>query len=348
MLIPIHPTHPEPELIARAADIIRRGGLVAFPTETVYGLGADALNETAVRRIFAAKGRPAYDPIIVHVASTAELPLVADQPPALAYTLAEAFWPGPLTLVLPKTAVVPLVITAGGPTVAVRCPAHPVPLALIRAAGTPIGAPSANRFSHTSPTTAQHVWDDLAGRVDLVLDGGPTAVGVESTVLDLTTPTPTLLRPGGVALEALTAVVGTIQLATREVREPTAEVLPSPGMLERHYAPRTPLHLVTGPEVAALGAAVAKVASAAVAQGDKVALLIAAEDVSNVIELDMPYVVVGSLADLEGVAQNLFRTLRELDAAEPTLIVARDFPAQGLGRAVRDRLRRAAEQIVTG
>ncbi|MDA0245584.1 MAG: L-threonylcarbamoyladenylate synthase [Chloroflexi bacterium] len=346
MLLPINPHHPEPAIIEQAADLIRHGRLVAFPTETVYGLGADALNETAVRRIFTAKGRPAYDPIIVHIASTAELPLIAHNPPALAYTLAEAFWPGPLTLVLAKTAAVPPAITAGGPTVAVRCPAHPVALALIRAAGTPIGAPSANRFSHTSPTTAQHVWADLAGQVDLVLDGGPTQVGVESTVLDLTTAIPTLLRPGGVSLEALTAVLGPIALATREMGEHTAEALPSPGMLERHYAPRTPLHLITGNDMANLGQALATAAQTAHASDQRVALLLAAEDVPSVVELGFPYVVVGSLADLDEVAQNLFRALRELDSADPTLILARDFPAHGLGRAIRDRLRRAAVQVV--
>ena len=347
MLLPINPHYPEPAIIEQAADLIHHGRLVAFPTETVYGLGADALNETAVRRIFAAKGRPAYDPIIVHIASTAELPLIAHNPPALAYTLAEAFWPGPLTLVLAKTAAVPPAITAGGPTVAVRCPAHPVALALIRAADTPIGAPSANRFSHTSPTTAQHVWADLAGQVDLVLDGGPTQVGVESTVLDLTTPIPTLLRPGGVSLEALTAVLGPIALATREVREEsTAEALPSPGLLERHYAPRTPLHLITGEDMARLGQAVATAAQTARASGQRVALLLAAEDVPSVVELGFPYVVVGALADLDEVAQNLFRALRELDSADPTLILARDFPAHGLGRAIRDRLRRAAVQVL--
>ncbi|MFH1087783.1 MAG: L-threonylcarbamoyladenylate synthase, partial [Chloroflexota bacterium] len=189
------------EAVKLAAEVIRRGGLVAFPTETVYGLGADATNEQAVARIFAAKGRPPDDPVIVHIASRDMLPVVAREIPETAYLLIDRFWPGPLTIVLAKTDRIPDIVTAGLPTVAVRMPENEIALALIRAAGIPIAAPSANSFGHPSPTCAAHVMDDLAGKIDLVFDGGSTRVGVESTVLDLTVAPPAILRPGGVSRE---------------------------------------------------------------------------------------------------------------------------------------------------
>lgn len=330
-------------VLHEAAAIIQQGGLVAFPTETVYGLGADALNGTAVKRIFAAKKRPFYDPIIVHIANAADLPRVARDVPPLAYELASHFWPGPLTLVLPKATAVPEVITAGGPTVAVRCPAHPVALALIRAAGTPIGAPSANRFSHTSPTSAQHVWDDLVGEIALILDGGPTLVGVESTVLDITGERPVLLRPGGVPLEALQALLPEVEVR-RQLAPPHAD-LPSPGMLERHYAPQTALWLFTGEETA-VRQAMLQTAKEQQRNGRSVALLLAEEDVPFFAEGGWETAVVGSAADLEGVARQLFYTLRQIDRLDVSLILARDFPQAGLGLAVHDRLVRAAERVL--
>src|SRR5262245_22416754 len=196
-IIIVNPVAPEPAVIQQAASVIRAGGLVAFPTETVYGLGANALDATAVARIFAAKGRPASDPLIVHIAAFAQLDDIAEQIPPLARELAAAFWPGPLTLVLRRRSIVPANVSAGRETVAVRMPAHPVALALCGAAGVPIAAPSANLFTRTSPTEAEHVLEDLAGRIDLLLDGGPTPIGLESTVLDLTQSPPALLRPGG-------------------------------------------------------------------------------------------------------------------------------------------------------
>ncbi len=330
-------------VLHEAAAIIQQGGLVAFPTETVYGLGADALNSTAVARIFAAKKRPFYDPIIVHVADAAELPRVAQNVPPLAYQLANQFWPGPLTLVLPKGTAVPDVVTAGGPTVAVRCPAHPVALALIYAAGTPIGAPSANRFSHTSPTSAQHVWEDLAGEVALILDGGPTLVGVESTVLDITGEKPLLLRPGGVPLEALQALLP--EVAVQRQMAPPHTDLPSPGMLERHYAPHTELWLFTGEETA-VRQAMLQTAKEQRGNGRSVALLLAQEDVPFFAAGEWETAVVGSVADLEGVARQLFYTLRQIDRLDVSLILARDFPQVGLGLAVHDRLVRAAERVL--
>jgi L-threonylcarbamoyladenylate synthase len=230
---------PDPILIERAASILRAGGLVAFPTETVYGLGANALDATAVASIFIAKGRPSNNPVIVHVADAeAARQLVADWPPT-AERLAARFWPGPLTLVLPRGPAIPNEVTAGGPTVAVRVPNHPVALALLRAAAVPVAAPSANRSTELSPTRAEHVVRGLGDRIDMVLDGGPTQVGLESTVLDLSRTPPRLLRPGMVTPSAIEAIIGPI-----ERQPPTASEsgpLPSPGMMARHYAPRAPL-----------------------------------------------------------------------------------------------------------
>ncbi|MEJ5197321.1 MAG: L-threonylcarbamoyladenylate synthase [Anaerolineae bacterium] len=340
----VRPTDPEPEIIARAAAIVRSGGLVAFPTETVYGLGADALNEEAVARIFAAKGRPVYDPLIVHIFSPAELPRVARAVPETAHRLAERFWPGPLTLVLPRAPAVPTIVTAGLDTVAVRCPDHPVALALIASSGTPIAAPSANRFGRTSPTTAQHVLDDLNGRVELILDAGPTPIGVESTVLDLTGPTPTILRPGGTPREALEAELGPV--AVRGEQVPLSEAgMPSPGLLSRHYAPRAELRLFVGPTEAALRAMRAD-AEEHIAAHRRVGILVADEDAAAFADLDVIGETVGPADNLNIVAQRLFGALRALDAQGVDLILARDFSAHGLGTAVRDRLRRAADVTV--
>ncbi|MGC8780727.1 MAG: L-threonylcarbamoyladenylate synthase [Anaerolineae bacterium] len=342
--LPVHPSDPEPDVIARAAAIIRAGGLVAFPTETVYGLGADALNEAAVARIFAAKGRPVYDPLIVHIGSPAELPRVTRDVPETARHLAGRFWPGPLTLVLPRGNAVPMSVTAGLETVAVRCPDHPVALALIATSGTPIAAPSANRFGRTSPTTARHVLDDLNGRIDLILDAGPTPIGVESTVLDLTGPTPTILRPGGVPREALEAELG--PLAVRSEHSPMSEAgAPSPGLLARHYAPRAELRLFLGPTKAALRA-MRDEARAHIAAHRRVGVLVADEDAATFADLDVIGETVGPADNLKMVAQRLFGALRALDAQGVDLILARDFDAQGLGTAIRDRLRRAAAVTV--
>ncbi len=341
-VLAIHPERPEPHLIAQAAEIIRRGGLVAFPTETVYGLGANALDAAAVRRIFVAKERPSHDPLIVHVVGVEGLAQVAREVPPLAERLARAFWPGPLTFVLPKSEAIPEEVTAGLPTVAVRCPDHPVALALIRAAGVPIAAPSANRFGHTSPTTAQHVLDDLAGRIDLILDAGPTPVGVESTVLDLTQAPPVILRPGGLPKEILEALIGPVRLAAHLAER---EAPPSPGMLGRHYAPRTPLWLFLGPRMWALHA-MDQLSRRWLAAGRKVGVLVSDKDREYWSNAAVVMASLGPEGAYEALAQRLFGALRDLDAAGVDLILARDFGGEGLGLAIRDRLTRAAERVI--
>lgn len=347
--IALDPAQPDPTALRRAAAVIRAGGLVAFPTETVYGLGANALDPAAATRIFVAKRRPAHDPLIVHVAAFADLARLVQGglPEGAAAMLAARFWPGPLTLVLPKQESVPAVVTAGGPTVAVRCPNHPLALALLRAAATPIAAPSANLFGHTSPTTAQHVWDDLAGRIDLILDGGPTPLGVESTVLDLTAAPPAILRPGGVTREELIEMLGQVQIRVQSGAQSGAQGAPpvSPGLLDRHYAPHTPLHLFTG-DAEAVRRRMAAAAQAAQAAGRRAALLIADEDYPAFAGLDCLLAGFGALADPAGMARSLYGSLRALDGAGVDLILARDVEPVGIGAAIHDRLRRAADAVI--
>ena len=314
------PDRPEPDLIADAAACLRRGGLVAFPTETVYGLGVAALDPAAVRRLFAAKGRPADDPLIVHLASLDALaPLVTAPPPAVA-ALAARFWPGPLTLVLRRSPLVPDDVTAGLDTVAVRVPAHPVARALLAAAGIPVAAPSANLFSRPSPTQAGHVLEDLDGRIDLVLDGGSTQVGVESTVLDLSGKVPEVLRPGAVTLEMLRPLLPDVRM---RVAAAAAGPQRSPGLLTKHYAPRAPLTLYEGPADRVL-ARIRHDAGLAQASGRRVGLLLPDDDAAV-------------------TAARLYAALREFDAAGVEEIFA-SLPTttDGLSHAVADRLRRAA------
>jgi L-threonylcarbamoyladenylate synthase len=326
--------HADERTIADAARLLRGGGLVAFPTETVYGLGAHALDERAVRRIFEAKGRPSYNPLIVHVSSVAEAQRVAAEWPPEAARLAERFWPGPLTLVLPKGAEVPDTVTAGLPSVAVRVPAHPVAHALLRVAGIPVAAPSANRSSELSPTTARHVEKSLGDRVALILDGGPTPGGIESTVLDLTGDAPVLLRPGLVSPAELARVVGPV--ARRGTVPEGDRPRPAPGMLERHYAPRAALVLFDRGDLAD-GKALARRLRAEVARGGRVGALVrertAVPWADRVIE--MPPAP-------DAYARRLYAALHELDDAGCTLIVAERVPGDEGWAAVADRLERAS------
>jgi L-threonylcarbamoyladenylate synthase len=329
-VLAIDPNAPDRAAIERAAAVLRAGGLVAFPTETVYGLGADALDAAAVERIFAAKGRPAHNPLIVHVAGAAGALAVAGEWPAAAARLAARFWPGPLTLVVPKAAAVPAIVTGGGPTVAVRVPAHPLALALLRAAAVPVAAPSANRSGQLSPTRAEHVLRGLAGRIDLVLDGGPTTGGLESTVLDVTSTPPRLLRPGLIGPAELEAVIGSVTCSHTAASE-TVGVLPSPGMLPRHYAPRTPLECVEGSgrdrvqELAAKGRPVGW-------------LTLGPPDGAP-----PPHTPVVSLpVEPAGYAAGLYAALHALDELGLERIIVALPPDTAPWLAVRDRLRRAS------
>jgi L-threonylcarbamoyladenylate synthase len=295
----------------------------------------------AVRRIFEAKDRPANDPLIVHVASVRDVvPLVSSLPES-AQRLAARFWPGPLTIVLPRSVVVPDEVTAGLETVALRIPAHPVARSLIETAAIPVAAPSANLFSRPSPTCAEHVLQDLDGRIDAVVDGGPTSVGVESTVLSLAARVPTVLRPGAVTLEMLAELLPDVQL--RDTRaEPDADALPSPGLLARHYAPRASLVLYEGDPDAAIARMRSDAAEAA-GVGWRVGIIAADSD-----RIDGDHVIrVGSADDLPVVASRLYGAIRDLDAAGVDLILVRGFSGDaGLGVAIQDRLRRAALRIV--
>jgi L-threonylcarbamoyladenylate synthase len=326
------------ENLQRAGACIRAGDLVAFPTETVYGLGANGLDAEAVARIFAAKERPAHDPIILHIAARDQLSDIVIDVPPIAESLIEAFWPGPLTMIFRKSARVPANISAGLDTVAVRMPNHPVALDLIRSAGLPIGAPSANTFSRPSPTTAAHVLNDLSGRVDIVLDGGPTSIGVESTVLDVTSDPPMILRPGGVSLEALQTVIPNIAVKTHFVSDDQAAS--SPGQLTRHYAPSAEMLLFTGDADRVLDEML-QTGRELLQAGKRVGVLMMASDETFFADAGFEVFHLGD--DLAQISSRLFTGLRELEARRVDAILARDVSREGLGLAVWDRLLRAAE-----
>ncbi|MGH9520415.1 MAG: L-threonylcarbamoyladenylate synthase, partial [Terriglobales bacterium] len=330
--------------LIRAAEILRHGGLVALPTETVYGLGANALDPAAVARIFHAKDRPSWDPIIVHIAGLpSDNPMLHDlvsAVPDAAHRLIEAFWPGPLTLLLPRSPAVPDAVTAGRPLVGIRMPAHPVAARLIALAGLPIAAPSANRFGHTSPTTAQHVLDDLDGRIDAILDAGPTHLGLESTVLDPNTHPMTMYRPGAITAEQIVAVAGPVVLhqpaefapAQPDVQpDAPPEALPSPGVGLRHYAPRARLILVEAP-FADLPAHLAR--AAAEHSGEHLGLLLPEELVVATSPAGAKVFKWGSWNAPETLAQSLYAGLRALDAAGCAVILCPLPPAEGLGAAL--------------
>ena len=325
---------PEPAIIAEAAAVIRAGGLVAFPTETVYGLGANAWDAAAVARIFHAKGRPASDPLIVHIAEMAQLPEVAREVPAAAQLLSRHFFPGALTLVLRKSARIPDKLSAGLPTVALRMPDHVVARALIKAAGVPIAAPSANTFSRPSPTSAAHVLEDLADKVDLVLDGGPARIGVESTIVSLVDEPPRLLRPGGISLEALRALLPGLRYTPHFATEADSAV-PAPGSLLKHYSPRARLLLFRGEDAAVYAAMRAEIA-----RHSQVGLLLSQRDAEQFHDLDIQIESLGK--DNHQAAERLFAGLRALDKAGAAVILARAPEQRGLGLALHDRLLRAA------
>ena len=316
--------------VREAAEVLRGGGLVAFPTETVYGLGAHALDPAAVERIYRAKGRPAYNPLIVHVAAVDAARALSSAWPEAADRLAERFWPGPLTLVVPKAANVPDSVSAGLATVGVRVPAHPVAHALLAAAGIPVAAPSANRSSHVSPTTAEHVRRSLGARVDLILDAGPSPVGIESTVLTLAGAVPTVLRPGSISVDELRAVLGEVRVGGGEAGADAAR--PSPGMLDRHYAPAAEVRLF---DSEGREAALAKASWAAGEDRQVGVIAFAPAEAPATHVVEMP-------VDAREYAARLYSALHELDAAGCEAIWIERVPETPEWAGVRDRLQRAA------
>ena len=341
LVLKVDSQKPQMEKICITADFIKKGGLVAFPTETVYGLGADALNSKAVRTLFEAKKRPLDNPPIVHVGDVKDVCRLAREVPLKAEKLMKTFWPGPLTLIFKRSEIVPDVTVAGLDTIAVRMPRHNVALALIRESDCCISAPSANLAGKPSPTSAKHVLDDLDGRIDAVLDAGPTNIGVESTVLDMTADPPLVLRPGGTPYELLKRMLVRVELhpvAVAEI-ELSVDKARSPGMKHKHYAPDADVIVVDG-ELSSVVDKVKELVEFYMRRGSRVGVL-ATDETVGYYRADVVKSL-GSRSDLGVIAKNLFRLLREFDLEGVDVIVAEGIPTEGLGLAVMNRLRKAS------
>lgn len=325
--------------IALAGKILKQGGLVAFPTETVYGLGGDALNESSSAKIYAAKGRPSDNPLIVHIADMEALPLLVKEVPRAACLLAEKYWPGPLTMIFQKSEVVPYATTGGLDTVAVRMPSHKTAQALIRAAGGYVAAPSANKSGRPSPTVADYVIQDLKGAVDMIIDGGEVSIGLESTIIDLTGQQPMILRPGYITEAMLAEVVGSVAV-DKTILDSTSKMAPkAPGMKYRHYAPKGSLSIVEGDKDAVV-AYINEQAKALSRQGVKTGV-IATDETKDAYRADV-IKSAGSRRDEEAIARCLFKLLREFDDEEVQSIFSEAFDSQGIGQAIMNRLLKAA------
>ncbi len=331
--------------IKEAADILKKGGLVAFPTETVYGLGGDACDKEASRKIYAAKGRPSDNPLIVHIADFSHLEYIAADLPATAKKLSDAFWPGPLTMVVRKNNVVPYETTGGLDTVAVRMPSHPIALDLIRTSGCMIAAPSANTSGRPSPTKASHVYEDLSGKIEAILDGGPVDIGLESTIVDLTEDIVTILRPGYINQAMLEEVVGQVQIDPGIVyndKGTTGGAKPkAPGMRYKHYAPKGDLTIVNGKE-AAVVTTIEKLSGEAAHKGQKVGV-IATGATADKYSADH-VLVIGDRADEKSIAHNLYDILRQFDELGVDVIYSESFATPNMGQAIMNRLLKAAGQ----
>ena len=338
---------PDPEVIGRAGDILKRGGLVAFPTETVYGLGGDALNTEAARKIYEAKGRPSNNPLIVHIADMEHLEAIAAEIPEKARKLAAVWWPGPLTMIFNKKDIVPDATSGGLPTVAVRMPNHPIALELIRAAGGYIAAPSANTSGRPSPTIAEHVREDLDGKIDMILDGGEVRIGLESTIVDFTDEIPMLLRPGYINMEKLEEILGEVLIdpaildenASRNIR-PKA-----PGMMYRHYAPKAQLTIVEGGEKEVVDR-ILELAAQSSREGKSVGIIAADETAEFYKDYDVKNI--GSRETDKEIARRLFRVLREFDDEGTDVILSESFETPRMGQAIMNRLLKRVNSHVPG
>ena len=333
-IIKIESLNIDMKKLKEAGQAIREGKIVAFPTETVYGLGADALNEEAVKKIFLAKDRPLYDPLIVHITCLEDAIDLVEELPPIVRTLGQTFWPGPLTMVMKKSKNISDIVTSGLDTVAIRIPGHPVAQALIREAKKPIVAPSANLFTHVSPTNAQHVIDDLKGKVDIIIDSGETTVGVESTVVDITELPLKILRLGGTTLESIQKITEKIIIANEN-----EGLKKSPGMLKKHYAPKARLILAEG-KSEIMVKNISNAASEYKKEGYKVGIIASRENADKFS--DFLVKIIGNAKDLETCAHNLYAQLRLLDEQRCDIIIAENFEDKGMGRAIMDRLRRAS------
>lgn len=331
------------DIITRAGEILKSGGLVAFPTETVYGLGADALNEQAAKKIYAAKGRPSDNPLIVHIADMEAIGRIAEAVPEKARAVAEAFWPGPLTMIFQKTGEVPMGTTGGLDTVAVRMPDHNTARALIRAGGGYIAAPSANTSGRPSPTAAQHVKEDLDGKIDMILDGGPVEIGVESTILDMTAEPPMILRPGAVTKEMLEELIGEVAVDKSVIDAGSHAAPKAPGMKYRHYAPKAELTVVEG-SISQAAEEIIRLTGEKIAEGFKVGIIATEE---TILRYSMGEVkCIGARGDEEAIASHLYGILREFDSIGTDYIYSEAFGREGIGSAVMNRLLKAAGQRI--
>jgi L-threonylcarbamoyladenylate synthase len=338
VFLKINHQNPMDNIVYEAGKTLREGGLVAFPTETVYGLGADALNPSAVERIFEAKGRPSDNPLIVHIYDSDQVRLFANDINTKALKLMEAFWPGPLTIVVLRKPIISDNVTAGLDTVAIRMPDNKIALELLKSAGVPIAAPSANSSGKPSPTTAQHVIDDLNGKIDMIVDGGACIIGVESTVLDMTQEPPVILRPGGISREQIEGVIGAVNMAVDD--EGKLDLSKSPGMKYTHYSPGVPLVVVAGNDYQIIYEKVVELIAEHRSAGKTVAVM-ASDETSRAYCADEVFPV-GTRADIQTVARNLYYGLRYLDRDDIDIIIAEGYPEHGVGVAIMNRLKKAA------
>lgn len=336
---PINKTHMNRDVIEKAGDILKKGGLVAFPTETVYGLGADALNEEAAQKIYAAKGRPSDNPLIVHIADMEALDRITEEVPEAAQKAAEAFWPGPLTMILKKSREVPKGTTGGLDTVAVRMPDHEIAREIIRAGGGYIAAPSANTSGRPSPTEAGHVASDMEGRIDMIIDGGAVEIGVESTILDMTVMPPMILRPGAVTEEMLEELIGEVDVDKTLIDPDSKKAPKAPGMKYRHYAPKAELVVVDG-RIEAVVDEINRLAKEKEEAGSKVGIIGTQETVGRYKAGNIK--CIGTRTDESTIASHLYGILREFDSDGAEFIYSEAFAAEGIGSAVMNRLLKAA------